>query len=242
MEDFEWIEVGLLFRSDPPEEAIESLLESSPLRGFDDLDSGQCSISYSDEDYNSTRFNGSPSEASNMLANKESGRVKFRHDGFHVSIKKNLRRWMMSSMPHLIFREQVHPFTDPESEEYVEEVTQRRRSFVQMLADAAEILDPIWGFGRRGGLAIGEDQPVEGLANAIRPPLYEYNVFREETVKAIGRERVLDAPAWFVEELDTGGVFLAVREPPSSCSTHSEDYVEIADYLGLPVCDPTRYH
>ncbi|MFW5917984.1 MAG: hypothetical protein ACOCR0_00730, partial [Haloferacaceae archaeon] len=109
-------------------------------------------------------------------------------------------------------------------------------------AQAADILDPTWGFGRRGGLAIAEDETVEELASMTKPPLYEYNVFREETVEAIGRDRVLSTPCYFVKELDSGGVFLAVTEPPKQVGHEDQPYEEAAEHLGLPLAKTERYH
>lgn len=74
------------------------------------------------------------------------------------------------------------------------------------------------------------------------PPLYEYNVFRPETVEELGRERVLSAPDWYVEELDSGGVFLAVREPPKQCSPAIDACLDVADHLGIPLGKTERYH
>lgn len=45
--------------------------------------------------------------------------------------------------------------------------------------------NPGRGFGRRGGLAIGEDETIDDLAARPTPPLYEYNVFRPGTVEAL---------------------------------------------------------
>jgi len=117
-----------------------------------------------------------------------------------------------------------------------------RREFVDIHALAADILEPRWAFGRRGGLAIGEDESIEKLTETTTPPLYEYNYFRPETVDALGWDRVLTAPAWYVEKLDSGGVFLAVREPPKQCSPGVDACVEVADHLGIPLATPERYH
>ncbi|TYL39967.1 hypothetical protein CV102_04075 [Natronococcus pandeyae] len=111
-----------------------------------------------------------------------------------------------------------------------------------MLARAADILEPRWGFGRRGGIAVGTQETVDDLAARTTPPLYEYNVFRPETVEALGRERVRSAPAWYVEELDNGGVFLAVREPPRQCGPAAEPCFEVGDHLGIALGKTDRYH
>jgi hypothetical protein len=131
---------------------------------------------------------------------------------------------------------------DTDDVDHRNKITQRRREFVEVLAQAANILEPKWGFGRRGGVAIGEDETIEDLATRTKPPLYEYNVFRPETVEAIGREQVLSAPAYYVEELDSGGVFMAVTEPPKQCGHEGQQCEEVADQLGLSLAKTERYH
>lgn len=99
-----------------------------------------------------------------------------------------------ASTPYLTFSTWIYALEKPDREP-LERVKQRRREFVEVLARAADVLEPRWGFGRRGGLAIGEDETIDDLAARPAPPLYEYNVFRPETVEALGRERVRLAPA-----------------------------------------------
>ena len=43
-------------------------------------------------------------------------------------------------------------------------------------------------------------------------------------------------------EPDSGGVFLAVREPPTQCSHVAEPCLEVADHLGLSLATPERYY
>ncbi|WP_225308215.1 hypothetical protein [Haloarcula sp. CBA1131] len=145
------------------------------------------------------------------------------------------------STPYLEFTTWIYALQNPD-DGHIDRVKQRRRGFAEIHAKAADILDPQWGFGRRGGLAIGEDETVEDLATRTKPPLYEYNVFRPETLEAIGREQVLSAPAYYVEELDSGGVFMAVTEPPKQCGHEGQQCEEVADQLGLSLAKTERYH
>jgi len=52
---------------------------------------------------------------------------------------------------------------------------------------------------------------------------------------------VTDAPAWKVIELDSGGIFLVVREPPHSCGLHIDQCLKVSDHLGIPLFDPSNY-
>ncbi|MDS0255848.1 hypothetical protein NC662_19275 [Haloarcula tradensis] len=146
------------------------------------------------------------------------------------------------SCESIYFSTWIYGLKDTDDEELLETVKQYRRNFAEIHAQAANTLEPKWGFGRRGGLAIGEDEAIEELATKTRPPLYEYNVFRAETVEAIGREQVLSAPAYYVEELDWGGVFMAVTEPPKQCGHECQQCDEVADQLGLSLAKTERYH
>lgn len=145
-------------------------------------------------------------------------------------------------VPHLRSLTWIYRLKRADDGEGSAEIERLRREFIDIHALAAEVLEPRWAFGRRGGLAIGEDESIEELTEMTTPPLYEYNYFRPETVDALGWDRVLTAPAWYVNKLDSGGVFLAVREPPKQCSPGVDACVEVADHLGIPLATPERYH
>jgi hypothetical protein len=56
-------------------------------------------------------------------------------------------------------------------------------------------------------------------------------------VDFIGHETIIDSPAWYVNELSSGGVFLITREPPRLCSPQEDTCVAVARHLGLEMAD-----
>lgn len=249
MEDYDWIEIAYLFDDEPSVTTYESLLETLPRYPDDTLGADEFYLDYSDgDDVDKLRIPGSTEEAADVLATYPNCRISVPMGLklYDISIgfsKTGVGLLSSTSRPYLRFATTVYPFEDANGDENVRaDLADRRREFLEILTRAADILEPKWGFGRRGGIAVGADETVNDLTSRTTPPLYEYNVFRPETVEALGRERVRSAPAWYVEELDNGGAFLAVREPPRQCSPAVEPCLEVAEHLGVPLGKTDRYH
>lgn len=250
MEDYDWIEIAYVFDDEPTAETYESLLDVLPRYPGNTLEEDEFGVNYSDGNgVDERRVSGSTSEVAELLSTHPNCRISVPMglDLYDLSIgfnKTGAGLLPSSSRPYVRFATTIYVFEDPDEEDdaSLENGRHLRREFVEVLAHAADVLEPRWGFGRRGGLAVGEDDTVESLAAMTTQPLYEYNVFRPETVEAIGRDRVLSAPAWYVEELDWGGIFLAVREPPDQCNPSQTPCVEVADHLGIPLARTERYH
>jgi len=246
MDDYDRIEIVYIFDEEPSISAFESLFEEFPTYPGPEYSTDEFSMSYRDENQgvNEVYDFGKYDDVIQVISTYPnwSISVPLAHDELTV-VSNQGGVGLLSESPHFLeFTTWIYGLEDTEDEEHRNRVEQRRQEFVEVLAQAADILEPTWGFGRRGGLAIGEDETIEDLATRTKPPLYEYNVFREETVEAIGRERVLSAPAYYVEELDWGGVFMAVTEPPRQCGHEDQPCDEVAEHLGLPLANTERYH
>ena len=234
MEDYDKIQVAYIFEKEPTVDDYQSLFEQ--LLEYTGNDK-QIKIS-ADE------IKTDPAEAAEFVYKDESGNVR-PPNKLDTSISSSKAGWDLLSdpwVPHLRFSTWIYRLKRADDGEGSAEIERLRREFVDIHALVAEVLEPRWAFGRRGGLAIGEDESIEELTETTTPPLYEYNYFRPETVDALGWDRVLTAPAWYVDKLDSGGVFLAVREPPKQCSPGVDACVEVADHLGIPLATPERYH
>ena len=246
MEDPDWIEIAYLFDEKPSLEAYKVLFNSLPQNPGPEYDAREFDIRYTDQDDGQDRSIFAESDkAVEALTTSEYCSVEVWLDRYGIDIgfdKNGLGSPNYSATPYLNFATTIYSFQNSDDNRNLEEYKERRREFVEILSQSANILEPKWGFGRRGGLAIGENETVEELADRTCPPLYEYNVFRSETVEAIGRDRVLSAPAWYVEELASGGVFMTVREPPKQCAPHIEACTDVAEHLGLELATPERYH
>jgi hypothetical protein len=93
------------------------------------------------------------------------------------------------------------------------------------------IWHPIYGYSidPRGGV---KDTPREEILAHKISYLYDINLFGPEIVDALGRERVLSAPAQIVTLLDDGGVMLVPSENILPGFTQY-DYSQVAKKLGL---------
>jgi hypothetical protein len=77
-----------------------------------------------------------------------------------------------------------------------------------------------------------KDTPREEILAHKISYLYDINLFGPEIVDALGRERVLSAPAQIVTLLDDGGVMLVPSENILPGFTQY-DYSQVAKKLGL---------
>ncbi|MFY4814854.1 hypothetical protein ACOJIV_19475 [Haloarcula sp. AONF1] len=244
MEDYDWIQIVYTFDTVPSLGVYKSLFRELPQHLDETNRSDELEVVYWDRDDERMEESVEYKGAAQISVEYPTVKVKLETGWEDISIgfeKQGLGFPSYESMPYLEFTTWIYALQNPD-DEHTDRVKKRRREFAEIHAKAADILKPKWGFGRRGGLAIGEDETIEDLATRTKPPLYEYNVFRAETVDAIGRERVLSAPAWHVEELDSGGVFLAVRGPPKQCSAATDACLDVADHLDIPIGKTERYH
>lgn len=235
------IEFAFIFKEEVSTDTLSTLFEFlsdhstlNPTEGFD--------IAYCGEDKSIKTQSGDYSTAAQICSTQYGASVKVPYSGFRFTIGPDHTYEPLSGVPHQVLRQDVHPLSTMVNEEVDDRVRQSRQDFTELLRDSAEILAPAWGFGKLGGITPSGDDSVADLADSVTPPLYDYNVFREETVDHIGRDRLLNAPAWHVEELDTGAVYLVVGEPPMRHSTGQEDRQAVADHLGLSVAETTEYY
>lgn len=247
MKDYDCIKIGFVFEEAPSRQAYETLFNIFYNQDNESKNKKGHEIHYRDGDHRST-IDADNDEAAKIMTTASMCHVSLStgHSNIDHTIEVGFDNSGMgllatSPYPYLSLTTWTYSLEDPKKEA-LDTVKDRRMRYVRGLAEIAKIFRPLWGFGRRGGIAIGEDQTIEDLATRLKPPLYEYNVFRQETVEAIGREHVLSAPAYYVEELDSGGVFLAVREPPKQCSTAADACLDVADHLGIPLGKTERYH
>lgn len=69
------------------------------------------------------------------------------------------------------------------------------------------------------------------------PALSALNIYGSELIQQMGRERLLNAPAWLVRELDGSGCLLIPVDPYGFNPSASFTYENVARYLGSPVSD-----
>lgn len=102
-------------------------------------------------------------------------------------------------------------------EDSTEDGTRRRtEQFVTFVRLLSETFDPLYAFG---GIERSESPeqllpPLDQLKCGKVKRLFWLNTFSPATVERLGRDRVLSAPAWKVEELNDGRVLLVVSNNP----------------------------
>lgn len=99
--------------------------------------------------------------------------------------------------------------------------------FVLSLSD---ILSPVYVYGDRH-----LDEPELSASSVLQRELEELfwvNGFGPEMADRVGRDRLLDAPAWRIDERDDGTVFLWVSPLPLS-DGRNERLSELRDHFGL---------
>lgn len=107
--------------------------------------------------------------------------------------------------------------------------------FIDLVEATYRVWHPIYSFLGEASGAIPYTSREEALALSPRW-MYDINVFGPEYVRAIGRERLLSAPAWKVKELDDGS-FLVVPAPYVESDWHTPSpYTRsaVAHHLGIP--------
>lgn len=236
------IEIAYILDRPCSEEEIKTLFEALVDHRFRSQAEEDLDIAYWDDAGDTHTLSGSPGQAASVCVQHGSVAVTIAFEEFRLRIGPNSDRGAFAEIPHLTVDTQIHPFTESEADSDRNRLEERRQKFADTLADIAAKLEPIWAFGRRGGVTFDASVSIGDLASSPSPPLYEYNVFNAETVDSIGRERVISSPAWHVEELETGAVLLVVRAPPLSCSPQEPTCKAVADHLGMDLIEPTRYH
>lgn len=91
--------------------------------------------------------------------------------------------------------------------------TKQYTSFIRLLA---ETFDPLYAFG-----GIERDQninqlfpPLEQLKRGEVNRLFWLNVFSSTAIDQLGRDHILSAPAWDVEELENGRIMVVISDNP----------------------------
>ncbi len=106
-------------------------------------------------------------------------------------------------------------------------------AYLTMVAIFKELCDcwhPFYGHTYYSG-GVNPDRAAL-LSDLNVPALYYINLFGPELVNKLGRDRLLNAPAWKIEELADGSIFLA---PEDHVEVAGGGYAlkKVADYLGM---------
>lgn len=231
----ELIEVIYILDNDVDADTISEVFDVLEHHGGRSRGRGSYQIGYWDEGGELTIADESREEVTEKIATHPTSSVSVKFDEFGLSIGRDHLDWgggRLQEVHHLNFQVQTAPFreSDPENAEAVQ---RRRRKFADLLGDIAEVIDPTYGFGRPVVSAITYDPSSEEIEGTGVTRLFDYNLFNDRAVERIGRETLLDASVWHVEELSTGSILLIVRKPPQECPATDPDCQAIAERFGL---------
>jgi hypothetical protein len=118
-------------------------------------------------------------------------------------------------------------YQDPQ---YRREVRVLYAHWLELLELAYRIWQPLYGYEP------APCWPETSLAHAraLQPQyLYQYNYFGPELVEKLGRERVLQAPAWHVKRFGDGGVLVIPNEMYSG-EGRADHLSAVAQAIQLP--------
>lgn len=160
--------------------------------------------------------------------------VSVAFEEFVLSVGRDAGRSNHLEQSHLLFDVAASSFRPTESVPDGE-LENRRQTFIAILTAIAETTSPLAGFGRVGGPCFDNLPSAATIRKGSIDFLFEYNVFSESTVDRLGRESVLETPAWHVKALSTGGAMLIVPEIPRSCEDDTLRCDGVSEHLGLPI-------
>lgn len=97
--------------------------------------------------------------------------------------------------------------------------------FLARASPLIPIFEPTFSF------ADAQEQVIKNIGDDPSKVTWPLMIFGPEMVKEIGREKLLESPAWNIEELPYGGISIQVWENPFNAPT--KFVAALAEHLGL---------
>ena len=148
----------------------------------------------------------------------------------HITLKSmpfELEMYQMFVLPTLVADQQHWGMVNPSGSHLSWSETREMNWFLDKCRLLLPEFEPDFACADVGTTVVAR---LEGGADP-RGFAWPLMVFGPEEVERIGRQKLLDAPAWKVEELPYGGIWLQVWENPFD--TPQTDVAILARYLGL---------
>ena len=103
-------------------------------------------------------------------------------------------------------------------------------TMLEVFKDLYNSWHPFYGHqDYEGGVSLNRDTVIEDQDIDY---LYRINLFGPELVSKLGRDRLLSAPAWRIEELADGGIFL-IPQDHMAIGGGGHSLKKVADHLGM---------
>ena len=200
---------------------------------FDDLDcsrsgpdgEGSDLFSYSSLETDWERVSGDDvdiEEAISSITSSERGTVWLWYDDLNVGIHINRPNHDRPDIPSLSLSI---------NEWYTKPWWDNQPSLIyEFVLELYDYLSPVYVYGNT---YLDESSLTrQGITNGQLEDLFWVNGFGPEMAQQIGRDHLLEAPAWRVDDCDDGGVFLWVSPLPYS-ESRNENMTELQSYFDL---------
>lgn len=225
------IEVAFLYDDPLDTDSVDECIGFLERKGGGPSADKEYSVTHWDDPQEPESESADQGRIAELIAMRPTSILRISFDEFHLTVGRNAEL-QIDATDHLIISADKTPFKSscpvPGTE-----IEHRRETFASVLAGITEITDPHGGFGGPGPYPLGDPSNPRTVVDGIVSEMFEIVYLREWAVEEIGRQTVLDLPAWDVQELSTGGVLLLAVPLPDSCSMHVDTCRSIAAELEL---------
>lgn len=187
-----------------------------------------------------TKFGGIE-EVANSISKNSIGAIEllwYEYIDFSIYINLESRR-VGIDIPHITLSFDAVYFKEDEDENSPHFYKTNVNKTIELSKELYKSTNPAFVGGEADNPDEYTPMPTKGeLDKGIIKDILWFNIFPPKFVRKIGREKLLSAPAWKVEELDDGGILLVLTEHPFysfafDVHEHKEKKDEVEKYLGL---------
>lgn len=233
------ISTFLLFEDDP-DRPLQAILEPAIERGW------QLGRAISKDEYtygvgDEYRSASAVEDVIDEVDEAETGDFRLEIGDLEVYVKKNDPHIPVSDVRETEFIPNVYIWADQydisHRRDARTQIEARRNveKYLELVALAAEQTNPDYGCGAWGSAFSPTQIPArDELADPRIAEIFWLNLFLASTADGLGYDRLFTAPAWRVEEIDTGHVLLVAADNPYQRAEEWEGAEErIAEHLGI---------
>lgn len=163
------------------------------------------------------------------------GSIKLERDGLGMYVELNYEKLPTLDVSNLYLWTDEYSFhhggegrTQAEGRDNVE-------TYLDLVETAVEATDPGYGFGKHMAAVSPRVVPTaDDIYDSRYHDAFWLNIFDEAAVNSIGRETVMDTPAWRVTALDTGHVVVVAADNPIQPDSQWDGATErVKEHLGI---------
>lgn len=216
----------------PPEgEFVRNLIQKCLDIGCTTMQDGRTDVcKYVSQDTGIVRTTEETEVAVDSLAAGGTGRIELWYENLRFDLELNRGSPYVPDVPYfslMVWSRQFESYGDDAEAEIRERVNQ----FLEIARPLAELAEPTYAYGFVEKYEPEDVCPAErDIREGTIEDIFWINVFSEPAITKLGEERLLSTPAWTVEKLSTGAIFLVVNDSPWYCTRAAE---EIESFLEI---------